>query len=94
MERYRNKRVLHRKRGKFTKPTAADFGIGGVCPVCHHLLIRVYEGDSTHIDPRAFRYRCFTCEPETEQELKEQKSEIQFSVADFFNRAIKMEEQK
>jgi hypothetical protein len=89
MEKYSNKRMMHRKGGKFAKLTASDFGIGGACPNCRHLLIRVYEGDPNNIDPRAFRYRCFTCEPKTEQELavEAQKSEAQFSLSEFFEAA-------
>jgi hypothetical protein len=42
-------------------------GIGGVCKVCGHLLLEVYEGDKNErfVDPMKFRYRCFTCEPES-----------------------------
>jgi len=89
MEKYKNKRMMHRKGGKFAKLTASDFGIGGACPNCRHLLIRVYEGDPNNIDPRAFRYRCFTCEPETEQEkaAKVPSSEARFSLSDFFKAA-------
>jgi hypothetical protein len=89
-ERYSNKRALHRKGGRFYKPTAADFGIGGACPTCGHILIRVYEGDPNNIDPRAFRYRCFTCEPETdaEKQTREAKgaAEPKFSLANFLDR--------
>lgn len=86
MEKYKNKRMMHRKGGKFAKITASDFGIGGACPKCRHLLICVYDGDPHNIDPRAFRYRCFTCEPETEQEkaAKVQKDEARFPLSDFF----------
>lgn len=89
MEKYKNKRMMHRKGGRFAKLTAADVGIGGACPVCRHLLIRVYEGDPNNIDPRAFRYRCFTCEPKTEKELavEAQKSEARFSLSEFFEAA-------
>lgn len=89
MEKYKNKRMMHRKGGRFAKLTASDFGIGGACPNCRHLLIRVYDGDPNNIDPRAFRYRCFTCEPKTEQELalEAQKSEARFSLSDFFKAA-------
>jgi hypothetical protein len=47
-----------------------DIGIGGVCEVCNHLLLRHYNGDENErpLDPRGFRYRCFTCEPLTEAE--------------------------
>ena len=87
MERYSNKRNMHRKSGRFARLTAADVGIGGACPNCRHLLIRVYEGDPNNIDPRCFRYRCFTCEPKTEQELEAeaQKAEPRFSMSDFFS---------
>lgn len=89
MEKYKNKRMMHRKGGRFAKLTASDFGIGGACPNCRHLLIRVFEGDPNNIDPRAFRFRCFTCEPETEQEksAKVQKDEARFSLSDFFKAA-------
>lgn len=68
----RNKRIIPRNgNGRFRKTAAADFGIGGVCPNCDHLLIRHYDGDErdSFPDPRKFRYRCFTCEPRTEAEL-------------------------
>jgi hypothetical protein len=95
MERYSNKRMLFRKGGKFYKPTAEDFGIGGACPVCRHFLIRVYDGDpnASTVDPRAFRYRCFTCEPLTEAEQKARDEKIaaepKFSMANFFSKAEK-----
>lgn len=65
-ERYANKRVLLRRGGQFRKATMEDVGIGGVCPTCCHLLIRVYDGDpdDPNPDPRRFRNRCYTCEPE------------------------------
>ena len=91
-ERYSNKRMLIRKGGRFAKATAADFGIGGACPTCKHFLIRVYDGDpnASTIDPRLFRYRCFTCEPETEAEkqVREAKeaAEPKFSLATFLDR--------
>ena len=64
--RYPNKRVVKRVGGRFARITAEDVGIGGVCPTCSHLLLRVYDGpkDDPHPDPRQFRYRCYTCEPE------------------------------
>lgn len=68
-----NKRIISRAgNGRFRKSTMADFGIGGACPVCRHFLIRHYEGDSREpfIDPRKFRYRCFSCEPLTKAEKK------------------------
>jgi hypothetical protein len=71
MERYKNKRMMFRSgNGEFRAPKAADMGIGGVCKVCGHLLLEVYEGDKTErfIDPMKFRYRCFTCEPEAAQQ--------------------------
>lgn len=70
--KYSNKRIGKRGGGgRFAKVTAADFGIGGVCETCNHLLIRHYDGDprEPHLNPFKFRYRCFTCEPRTEQEL-------------------------
>ena len=71
MSRYANKRMHVRTAGgQFRKPTMQDVGIGGVCPTCRHFLLRHYDGDprDAHPDPRRFRYRCFTCEPETEAE--------------------------
>lgn len=66
MERYANKRMRFRHRGRFRKLTATDVGIGGVCPTCSSILIRVYDGDETQrpLNPARYRYRCFTCEPE------------------------------
>lgn len=69
--RYQNKRMAFRDAGgKFRAARMEDLGIGGVCPVCRHLLLRYYNGDprDTCPDPRKFQYRCFTCEPETEAE--------------------------
>jgi DNA segregation ATPase FtsK/SpoIIIE-like protein len=88
MERYKNKRVLLRSRGKFRKAVAADVGIGGVCPVCRHFLLQHYDGDpkDPYPDPRLFRYRCFTCEPlspgrvEMPDELIEQAKEASRKV--------------
>lgn len=65
-----NKRIIQRDAGgRFRKTTAAEFGIGGVCPVCRHLLLEHYDGDPNDSmpDPRKFRYRCFTCEPRKEE---------------------------
>lgn len=93
-ERYRNKRMLHRKAGKFFAPTAADVGIG-TCPACKHLMVRVYDGDpnTQHPNPCLFRMRCFNCEPHTEAELKaiEEKkaAEPEFSLKMFFDEAAK-----
>lgn len=69
MEKYSNKRLLFRERGKFRKSRPQDFGIGGVCE-CGHLLVRVYEGKTGEPfpDPSKFRYRCFNCEPKGENE--------------------------
>ncbi len=69
----RNKRIIPRSSsGRFRKTTMTDFGIGGVCPKCNHFLIQHYDGDENDplIDPRRFRYRCFTCEPRTVEEQK------------------------
>lgn len=66
-----NKRLIPRtSSGRFRKTTALDLGIGGVCPDCGGLLLRHYDGDEADPcpDPRRFRYRCFICEPRTEQE--------------------------
>jgi len=74
-----NKRIIDRGgNGRFRKTTMQDFGIGGTCPECRHLLIQHYDGDprTEFPDPRKFRYRCFTCEPLTEDELK-LKAEIE-----------------
>lgn len=72
MERYRNKRILHRTSGgQFRKAHPSDIGIMGVCPNCQHFLLRHYDGDLREAfpDPRKFVWRCFTCQPETEAEL-------------------------
>jgi len=79
MNRYPNKRQFMRTGGgQFRKATGYDFGIGGVCPTCGHLLLSHYDGDPRDAfpDPRNFRFRCFTCEPETEAE-KALKAEIE-----------------
>lgn len=95
MERYKNKRMLHRKGGRFYAPTAADYGIGGACPNCRHIMMRFYDGDESErpVDPRKFRMRCYTCEPHTEAELKaiEEKiaAEPKFSLKMFFDEAAK-----
>ena len=64
--RYPNSRVVKRVRGRFAEITMQDVGVGGVCPVCRHFLLRFYDGDPNdqNPDPRRFRYRCFNCEPE------------------------------
>lgn len=69
--RYQNKRIVKRVGGRFARVTAADMGIGGACPKCRHLMVRHYDGDpnAQFPDPRAFRYRCFTCEPLTDEEM-------------------------
>ena len=80
--------------GIFRKATAQDAAIGGTCPKCKHFLIRQYDGDprDQFPDPRKFRYRCFTCEPETESE-KALKAEIEaaqpkpVSILDIFRKA-------
>lgn len=63
--RYTNGRMVKRDAGRFAKVTMQDIGIGGICPTCHHFLLRVYEGNPSdqNPDPRKFRDRCFTCEP-------------------------------
>lgn len=64
--KYPNKRFAFRSNdGRFRRATGKDLGIGGICPICKHLLMRHYDGDpqDTMIDPFKFRYRCFTCEP-------------------------------
>lgn len=71
MSKYANKRMhIRGSGGRFRKATGADFGIGGACPNCRSFMLRHYDGDprEAHPDPRCFRYRCFTCEPETEAE--------------------------
>ena len=68
MERYSNKRILHRSAGgEFRAAQGSDVGIMGVCPICRHFLLRVYDGPANdpNPDPRRFRNRCFTCEPES-----------------------------
>lgn len=94
-----NKRIIPRAgNGRFRKPIMQDFGIGGFCPVCSHLLIRHYDGDTrdTCPDPRKFRFRCFTCEPLTETE-KQLQSEIgaskpkQTTIMDMLNSVISSE---
>lgn len=61
--------------GRFAKITGKDFGIGGVCPECQHLLIMHYYGDPREpfLDPFKWKYRCFTCEPRTDEELALEK---------------------
>jgi hypothetical protein len=86
--KYRNKRMMIRTSGgQFRKATGEDFGIGGTCPVCRHFLLRHYDGDpkAPHIDPRLFRYRCFTCEPMTEAETAEAKAKEEAQAANFTN---------
>lgn len=81
MSKYANKRMHVRTlNGQFRKAVPADIGIGGTCPNCQHFLLRSYDGDprDPFPDPRRFRYRCFTCEPETEAE-KALKAEIEAS---------------
>lgn len=90
MEKYSNKRILHRTSGgKYRAAQASDIGIMGMCPVCHHFLICVYDGpqNDPFPDPRKFRNRCFTCEPETEQEKAAKPEAPKFSVVDFFKNA-------
>ena len=72
MSKYANSRLhVRTATGRFRQPTMADAGIGGVCPNCRHFLIHHYDGDphTNPPDPRRFRYRCFTCEPLTADEL-------------------------
>lgn len=74
-----NKRIISRGgNGRFRKTSMQDFGIGGTCPECRHLLIQHYDGDprDEFPNPRNFRYRCFTCEPLTDAEIK-LKAEIE-----------------
>jgi hypothetical protein len=91
MERYSNKRTLHRTSGgKFRKAKMSDAGLMGTCLTCHHLLVRFYDGDPNdqHPDPRRFRSRCYHCEPETETEkaarAEAEVSEPKFSISEFF----------
>jgi hypothetical protein len=90
MSKYKNKRMMVRDaRGKFRKANGEDIGIMGVCPTCRHFLIRVYDGDpkDSMIDPRLFRNRCFTCEPRTEEEIREEKRKREkslFKIEDLF----------
>ena len=76
----RNKRIIPRSgSGRFRATTAADFGIGGVCEVCNHFLIRHFDGDPDDPmpDPRLFRYRCFTCEPRTGEEEERHQAAVE-----------------
>lgn len=75
-----NKRIIPRSgNGRFRKTTMADFGIGGICQKCRHLLVHHYDGDENDpmIDPRKFRYRCFTCEPMTEKEQHKSNEKLE-----------------
>jgi len=86
MGKYKNKRMMIRTSGgQFRKATGEDFGIGGTCPVCRHFLLRHYDGDpkAPYIDPRLFRYRCFTCEPMTEAEQAEAKAKVEEQQTSF-----------
>ena len=67
--RYPNKRLVKRVGGRFARTTMEDVGIGGSCPVCHHFLLRSYDGpvNDPNPNPQLFRYRCFTCEPMEEK---------------------------
>ncbi len=81
MSRYANGRLHMRgPGGRFRQARAEDIGIGGVCPTCHHFLLRHYDGDprDQHPDPRRFVYRCFTCSPLTQAE-QELQAEIEAS---------------
>ena len=97
MSKYKNKRMMVRAgNGRFRQATGADFGIGGACPVCRHLLLRHYDGDpnAEFIDPRLFRYRCFTCEPETEQEVEARKAKEEKERAKFTSFFTEIAERK
>ena len=85
MEKYKNKRMVIRKGGRYARLTAEDVGIGGTCPVCRHFLLRHYDGDpkAPHIDPRLFRYRCFTCEPMTEAEKQAAAAKVEQEQVSF-----------
>lgn len=68
----RNKRfILRSSNGRFRRTRQEDFGVGGVCK-CGHLLQRHYNGDTRDdfLDPRKYVYRCFTCNPLSEEEIK------------------------
>ena len=90
-----NKRIIMRnENGRFRKTTMKDFGVGGVCS-CGHLLVSHYNGDTRDdfIDPRKFIYRCFTCNPLNEDEVKlQQKIEAskprKRTIGDFFKQII------
>lgn len=60
--------ILRRGNGQFRRADPREFGIGGVCKVCNHLLLEHYDGDPLDRprDPGKIRYRCFTCEPRSE----------------------------
>jgi len=97
MEQYANKRTRVRGTGgKFRRVTFSDMGVSGVCPVCHHLLVRYYDGDPKKkpIDHRLFRARCYTCEPMTNTEkaiAEEQLKADQLHTKTFFDSLGKME---
>lgn len=91
MQKYKNKRIVHRTgSGQFRAAQAADIGIMGTCPVCQHFLLRVYDGpqNDPHPDPRRFRNRCFTCEPETQIEQESAPEVKSFSIIDFLKNAV------
>jgi len=75
-----SKRIINRSpNGRFRKTTMLDFGLGGFCDVCGHIKIRHYDGNDSDpfIDPRLFRYRCFTCEPRNTEENQRHKAAIE-----------------
>lgn len=95
MEKYKNKRMVIRKNGRYAKLTAADVGIGGSCQTCRHFLIQHYDGDPTQsIDPRLFRYRCFHCEPETEAEKQANAAKLEQQQVRFTRMFTELAERK
>lgn len=96
MEKYKNKRMVIRKGGRYAKLTTADVGIGGACLLCGHFLLRHYDGDpkAQFVDPRLFRYRCFTCEPETEQEKQANAAKVEAARAGFTKMFTDLAERK
>lgn len=62
------RRIIYRAgNGRFRKTKPEELGIGGVCPNCNSIMVRIYEGDpeARFMDPAKYRNRCFTCDPAT-----------------------------
>lgn len=76
--KYPNKRMFSRSgNGRFKKAQLSDFNMG-VCPVCQNITVRIYEGDpkDPFPYPLLFRWRCYKCEPSTEEEKAKREREI------------------